>query len=144
MSPDGRWLAYQSDESGRAEIYIRPFPNVNTARFKISTDGGTRPAWARNGRELFYMAGISPGPVSLTAVLVQAGSTLTAGRPQKLFEGQYFGTRGFLGRPYDVASDGRRFLMIKDQSGERTSTPSELVVVLNFFDELNRLAPPNR
>jgi hypothetical protein len=96
-----------------------------------------------DGRELFYVSGISPGPVNLTAVAVQAGTTFTAGRPQKLFEGRYFGTAGFVGRPYDVAPDGRRFLMIKDQAGERTSDPSGLVVVLNFFDELKRLAPAN-
>ncbi len=55
VSPNGRWLAYQSDESGSAEIYVRPFPNVGDNRTKISTGGGTRPAWARNGRELFYL-----------------------------------------------------------------------------------------
>ena len=54
VSPDGRWLAYQSNESGREEVYVRPFPNVETARRQVSTGGGTRPLWSRNGRELFY------------------------------------------------------------------------------------------
>ena len=56
ISPDGRWLAYQSDESGQFEIYVRPFPDVNSGRWQISTGGGTRPLWARRGRELFYVA----------------------------------------------------------------------------------------
>src|SRR5262249_1423775 len=68
ISPDGRWLAYQSDESGRHEVFVRPFPNVEAGRWQISTDGGTRPAWSRRSDELFYLDGND----QLTAVRVQA------------------------------------------------------------------------
>jgi Tol biopolymer transport system component len=140
ISPDGRWLAYQSNESGRVEIFVRPFPNVNSAKFLVSTDGGTHPLWARNGRELFYLTGTRPGGVAVMAVPIQPGATLTAGRPQKLFEGPYLATISTVARPYDVSAGGR-FLMIKDPSRDESSGPSSFVILLNFFDELKRLAP---
>jgi len=86
ISPDGRWVAYQSNESGRPEVYARPFPDVNSGRWQISTDGGMRPLWARNGRELFYLT--STGGVM--SVAVEEGSGFTVGRPTKLFEGRYY------------------------------------------------------
>jgi serine/threonine-protein kinase len=86
LSPDGRWLAYQSDESGRAEIYVRPFPDVDAGRWQVSTGGGVQVAWARSGRELFYRNG-----AALLAVPVQTGTGFVAGTPKALFEGQYVG-----------------------------------------------------
>ena len=86
FSPDGRYLAYQSNESGRIEVYVRPFPQVDSGRWQISTAGGTRPAWARNGRELFYLDASN----TLTAVPVQtSGSTFSAGKPAKVFDAKY-------------------------------------------------------
>ena len=85
LSPNGRWLAYESNESGRYEIYVRPFPNVTAGRWQVSTSGGTRPLWARNGQELFYE---SMG--ALMRVPVTTGSTFAAGTPSKLFDAPYF------------------------------------------------------
>jgi serine/threonine-protein kinase len=131
LSPDGRWLAYQSNESGQNQIYVRPFPNVDAGRWQISTSGGTRPAWARNGRELFYLDTVN----AMTAVPVQATSTFNAGTPKKLFDGRDFAATAAV-RDYDVSLDGQRFLMIKDP----TSTPS-MVVVVNWSEELKARVP---
>jgi len=138
ISPDGRWLAYQSDESGRDEIYVRPFPDAERGRWQISTGGGNRPLWARSGKELFYLA---PG-VAMMSVAVEGGSTFRAGNPTRLFEGRYFMTAGTAGRTYDVSPDGRRFLMVKVGDGsDQTAAPASLVVVQNWFEELKRLVP---
>jgi serine/threonine protein kinase/Tol biopolymer transport system component len=129
ISPDGQWLAYESTESGRSEVYVRPFPNVNSGRFPISTAGGSKPVWAPNGRELFYL----DGDGHMTAVPVQTTGAFTRGAPKKLFTTRYFGTNA---RNYDVSRDGQKFLMIKELSGAATpATP--INVVLNWFEELN-------
>ena len=85
VSPDGRWVAYQSNESGEYEVYVRPFPQVDGGRWQVSTGGGARPAWARNGRELFYLVGSG----RMMAVPIQPGATFAAGNPQLLFDGRY-------------------------------------------------------
>jgi eukaryotic-like serine/threonine-protein kinase len=132
FSPDGHWVAYVSDESGRYEIYVVPFPGPG-GRFIISTEGGNRPRWSLDGRELFYQNG-----KKMIAVDVQvAGSTFHAGKPQVLFEGDY--------RPYfDVSADGKRFLMMKGVSEGARPPADRVTVVLNWFDELRRRAPANR
>jgi eukaryotic-like serine/threonine-protein kinase len=136
ISPDGRFLAYHSNESGPPQVFVRPFPNVDTGgRWQISTDGGTRPAWAHNGRELFYMD--SNG--AMMAVPIQTTPTFSAGNPTKLFEGQWF--RGQSGRTYDVAKDGR-FLMIKDAvTNEQGSAAATMTVVVNWVEELKQKLP---
>jgi eukaryotic-like serine/threonine-protein kinase len=134
ISPDGRWIAYESDESGLPEIYVRPFPEINGGRWQISVGGGTRPAWSRNGRELFYY--IHPG--KLMGVSIQPGSIFTASNPQVIFEGEYL--EPVAGRNYDVSPDGKRFLMIKGAQLDKAATPNQLVVVLNWTEELKRLA----
>jgi len=134
ISPDGRWLVYQSNESGRAEIYVRPFPDVGSGRWQISTDGGTRPVWARTGRELFYY--IPPG--TIMAVPIELRPSFDAGTPRALFTADY--PAQLAHRPYDVSPDGQRFLMIKAVSGE-AAPPPQLVVVQHFDDELRRLVP---
>jgi serine/threonine-protein kinase len=135
MSPDGRWLAYESNESGRPEVYVRPFPQVDTGRWQISTAGGTRPLWARNGRELFYVA---PGGM-LMSVSIQPGPTFSFGNALSVVDvSEYYLPAA--GRSFDISPDGRRFLMIKDveqQSG------AQINVVLNWFEELQRLVPIN-
>ena len=109
ISPDGQWLAYQSNETGQFETYVRPFPDANSGRWQISTSGGTRPLWARSGKELFYL-----GPSgAVMSVGVEGGSTFRAGSPTPLFEGPYFMNAQQKGRTYDVSPDGQRFLMIK-------------------------------
>jgi serine/threonine-protein kinase len=135
VAPGGRWLAYQSNESGRAEIYVRPFPDVDGTRIQVSTNGGTRPTWSRDGRELFYY--LPPGIVH--AVAVQTGATFKAGRPEVLFTGQYATPQ--VGRVYDVSPDGRRILLIKRGASEDQGEARQLVVVVNWFEELKNLAP---
>lgn len=137
LSPDGRHFAYQSNESGRPEIYVRPYPKVNDGRWQISNGGGTRPAWARNGREVFY---IDAGG-TLTTVPVQAsGATFTAGTPATVFATKYETLVNV--RNYDVSADGRRFLMIKaDPRLSDRADRSNVVVVLNWLAELNARVP---
>jgi WD40-like Beta Propeller Repeat len=123
ISPDGRYIAYQSNESGRDEIYVRPFPRVNDGRWQVSTGGGTRPAWARSGRELFYVDLAN----TLTAVSVQTSeATFATGTPVKLFETAYAGSLSSP-REYDVAPNGQRFLMLKENAArDRNATPGAL------------------
>ena len=129
LSPDGRWLAYQSDESGRPEIYVRPFPDLG-GKFAISTDGGSEPLWSRDGRELFYRNGDQ-----MMAVTIATGSMLTAGTARVVFTGHYqISDTGVAG--YDISSDGR-FLMIESKAPQAAT---RINVVLNWFEELERLA----
>jgi len=132
LSADGQWIAYQSNESGRDEIYVHPFPSVGAGRWQISTEGGTRPVWARNGRELYYL----DGRLRLVAVPVRPGATFTSGTPAILFE--LPSTPTATARSYDVAPDGR-FLVIKFPHSDKSSTAPTLNVVLNWSDELERL-----
>jgi len=108
VSPDGRWLAYASDESGRVEVYVHPFPNTGDARWQISSEGGSGPAWAHSGRELFYVS----LDQQMMSVDVLPGSTFIAGDRRALFSLQPFS--GALNtRAYDVAPDDDRFVMIR-------------------------------
>ena len=133
FSPDGRWLAYQSDESGRQEIYVRPFPGPG-GKWQISSEGGTEPVWARNGRELFYRDGDK-----MMAAAIETKPRLAPGKPKLLFEVQYETSPYSFLSNYDVSPDGQRFLMIKES--EKESAAAQLNVVLNWSDELRRLAP---
>ena len=126
LSPDGRWLAYQSDESGRPEIYVTSFPGPG-GKWQISTEGGDSARWGRDGREIFYRKG-----KKLFRVAVSTSSSFSASRPEVLFEGDY-------GDGWDVAADGKRFLMIKDETAE--TAPKNLNLVLNWFEDLKRRAP---
>ena len=141
VSPDGRWLAYQSNGSGRDEIYIRPFPNVTNGQWQVSTAGGTRPLWARNGQELFFLAldgALMRVPLQATDV------TWGAGPPARLFAGQFFapvGTTVNNGRTYDVSPDGQRFLMIKGPDRDQAAELPGLVVIEHLDEELKRIAP---
>jgi serine/threonine-protein kinase len=132
VSPDGRWLAYESNSSGSFEIYVRPFPNVGGGQWQISTAGGRQPLWARSGKELFYLG--SDG--ALLRVAVEAsGATWNAGASMKLLDGRYYTGIGS-GRAYDVSPDGQRFLMVKEQA-----SAAQINVVVNWFEELKRLVP---
>jgi eukaryotic-like serine/threonine-protein kinase len=131
ISSDGRWLAYESNESTRSEVYVRPFPDVDAGRWPISSAGGSSPLWAPNGRELFYIdaAGF------LSVVAVQTSPTFTRGNPRKLLNTRYFVAGG---RTYDVSRDGHKFLMIKDApaAGGVSAARPAMTVVLNWFEEL--------
>jgi Tol biopolymer transport system component len=138
ISPDGRWLAYEANDSGRFEIYVRPYPDVNRGLWQVSTGGGTRPLWSRNGQELFYLSPTG----ALMRVGVERGSAWAAGTPTKLLDEGYFSVPGGnLGRTYDISPDGQRFLMIK--AGGANQAPPQIVVVQNWLEELKRLVPVN-
>jgi Tol biopolymer transport system component len=128
LSADGRWLAYQSDESGRHEIYVRPFPRVNDGKWLVSRAGGLSPAWSRSGRELFYLIGST-----LMAVPIQPGpgATLEVGVPAPLFDGPFDAGANNL----EVSPDGASFIMIEaDPSARHT----QIDVVLHWADDLTR------
>jgi eukaryotic-like serine/threonine-protein kinase len=135
FSPNGRYIAYQSDESGRLEIYVRPFPRIDNGRWQVSTAGGTRPVWARSGRELFYLDASN----ALTAVPVGiSGPTISIGTPARLFDTRYAEPNP--SRHYDVSADGRRFLMLKaSETGDPNATPVSMVLVEHWFEELKQL-----
>ncbi len=133
LSPDGRWLAYRSNVSGRPEIYVTPNPGPG-GKVMISTDGGISPAWAPSGQELFYR---NREEDRLMVVDIVTEPELRPGKPRVLFEGPYERDQAF-GRNYDVSSDGQRFVMIKPPE---ESVPQQINVVLNWFDELKRLVP---
>ena len=138
FSPDGRWLAYASDESGRREIYVRPYPGPG-GKWQISTEGGTEPVWNRNGRELFYRIGDK-----MMAVDINAQSGFTAGKPRQLFERHYLPNPILNARPnYDVSPDGQRFLMVKPVEQEQAAG-TQINVVLNWTEELKRLVPTGK
>ncbi|MBI4264560.1 MAG: serine/threonine-protein kinase [Acidobacteria bacterium] len=139
VSPDGRWLAYESNESGQFEIYVRPFPEVERGRWQVSNAGGTRAGWARSGRELFFWS--LDG--QMMAVPVQTAGTFSAGRPEALFEGSQYALFDYPARPgrnYDVTADGQRFLAI-EVLGAQSGGRAEALVIQNWVDQLRRLAP---
>ena len=128
VSPDGRWMAYVSNESGADEVYVRPFPDVASAKWQVSVSGGTMPVWARNGRELFYLNGKG----EMTSLALVPGPGFSVGQPKVLFSASPFVIGNNAG-VYDVSPDGRRFVMIRPATG---AGESELVVVQNWFEEL--------
>jgi eukaryotic-like serine/threonine-protein kinase len=127
LSPDTRWIAYQSNESGPDEIYVRPFPAVATGRWQVSTHGGRLPTWSADGRELFYLA-----DNTMMAVPVQGTPSFRTGTPVKLFQVPPASTPPM--RYYDVTRDGQRFLLIKNPPASVTAA-SNIVVVLNWIHE---------
>jgi len=143
LSPDGRWMAYQSNESGQNDIYVRPFPNVNDGRWQISNaaSGSMTPAWSRNTNELFYVQFSASGNPAMMVAEYSGEPTFVLGARRELFDGSAYFTTGAAGRAYDVSADGDRFLMIApiDQAGE--SSAPQINVVLNWFEELKRLVP---
>jgi hypothetical protein len=133
LSPDGGWLAYTSDESGRTEVYVQPFPEPGGKKL-VSTEGGSEPRWNPNGRELFYRNG-----GGLWSVAISTEPAFRAAKPVLLFEGEY--ELDAWSSSYDVAPDGRRFVMIRRGEDADTPAPQQLNVVLNWFQELKRLVP---
>jgi Tol biopolymer transport system component len=140
VSPDGRWIAYQSNESGQVEVYVDAYPGPGP-RFQVSTDGGASPIWRADGRELFYVrptAGARPlqageVEVSIMAVAVTTQPKLTFGTPRQLFVGRY--SMNAPARGYDVTGDGQRFLML--QARERApDVVTAMTVVQNWITEL--------
>jgi len=136
VSPDGNWMAYNSNLSGRYEIYVERYPQLGN-RQTISTGGGRLPLWSRDGRELFF--GSLDGR-QMFAVSVQAGTTLDPGRPQVLFEVAMLPVQR-AARPYDIGPDGRFVVIRSGQADVDGGTASKLILVRNWFEELKRLVP---
>ncbi|HEY7614318.1 MAG TPA: protein kinase [Gemmatimonadales bacterium] len=129
VSPDGRWLAYASEESGDREIYVRPFPDAGSARWQVSAAGGTDPVWSRNGRELFYISATN----EMMSVEVAPGKAFSISPPKALFSTAPYSQVGPV-LSFDVHPDGR-FLMLRETTpAER----SELILVQNWLGEMKQ------
>jgi len=135
ISPDGRWMAYTSNESGRNEIYVQPYPGPG-GKWQISTDGGMDVRWTANGRELTYRNGNK-----MMATDIATQPAFSAGKPRMLFEGPYVPSSQ-LASFYDVSGDGQRFLMLKPT--EQAQATTQIVVVQNWFEELKQKVPTGR
>jgi len=128
LSPDGRWLAYVSEESGQPEVYVRPFPNTNAARWQVSTGGGVQPLWAHSGDELFYRAGSG----DVVAVQVTRQPTFALGERQVLFAGANYLVETPYHRHYDITPDDQRFVMVRSS----VKATGEMVLALGWVDEM--------
>jgi serine/threonine-protein kinase len=132
LSPDGKWIAYQSDETGRTEIFVRPFPDTDAGKRQVSSGGGVAPLWSRDGRELFYL---SSGD-DMMAVRVAPGAMLDTGDPTVLFHvrRELLAPEATYYTPWDVAADGR-FLMVRGAGGDE-GEPGAIVVAEHWVEEL--------
>jgi serine/threonine-protein kinase len=139
LSPDGRFMAFESDiTDGRLEVFVRPFPNVDAAQFKVSIDGGEEPLWSPDGKAIFYLAN---GKLMAVPAAIRS-ERLELGKPAALFDvSPYF--FGGLGRNYDIAPDGQRFVMIKNLDDRRNGL-SPIAIVLNWTEELRTRLPASR
>jgi len=132
LSPDGRWLAYASNESGRNEVLVQSFPEPG-GRTQLSTSGGIEPVWSRDGRELFYLNGDA-----MMAVEIRTSPTFTVSAPRMLFEGRYVPSPNAVAS-YDVSADGQRSLRVQPMHPDPPT--DQIQVGLNWFEELKRLVP---
>ena len=143
VSPDGRWLTYVSNETGRDEVYVRAFPGAGDKR-QISTAGGFNPAWSRNGRKLVFLAPIEPPRPGVSMQLMEAevtlGTSFTATSPRRLFEAPFSAD---VARTYDLTPDAGRFIFTRETYPPSTSEPREMQVIENWFGELRRRVPAN-
>ena len=133
ISPDGQWMAYTSTESGRYEVYVRPFPEANKGRWTVSTNGGTDPLWSGDRQELLYWA-----DDALMVVPVQTTPLFRFGTPKELFQRTPARTTvfGLTRIPWNISPDGQKFLMLKESSPRRG--PSKINIILNWFEELKQ------
>jgi len=136
ISPDGAWMAYTSTESGKIEIYIRPFPDAGKGKWQVSSNGGDSPLWSSDGRELFYHSGDAA-----MAVPVETDKQFKYGTPTVLF-------RRYIARPsapgfalWDISPDGKRFLMLKEAKPTTIEGPRKINVVVNWIEELKQKVP---
>ncbi|MCH8946954.1 MAG: PD40 domain-containing protein, partial [Acidobacteria bacterium] len=139
FSPDGRWIAYGSNESGRPEIYVRPYPGPG-GKWQVSTNGGRFPRWTKKGRELIYREGANRW---LAVPVTAEGDSFRSGKPQLLFEGNFVSI-GFQSN-YDVSRDGRQFILFqRGEEEEQEQDRSHLTFIFNWFDEVRRLVPTGK
>ena len=128
VSPDGRWLAYKSNESGVSEIYVRPFPDAGSARWQVSTAGGSDPVWSHSGKELFYRGAQD----AMMAVAVRPGATFAAEQPKMLFSTASYVPVAPV-QSFDVSPDDKRFVFLRETSPNERN---ELIVVQHWTEEL--------
>ena len=139
ISPDGQWIAYQAIPSGRFEVYVQPFPDLDEGKWMVSADGGTRPLWAPDGRELFFL---DPDG-RLMVVAMDTDDGVRPGIPEVLTHDLFLPAGP--GRNYDIAPDGQRFLVIREgRLADTPSTAPRVVLVQNWLRELQRLTSPPR
>jgi serine/threonine protein kinase len=140
ISPDGRWMAYSCDESGQFQIYVRPYPEVNSGKWQVSTDGGVTPLWSPDGRELFYRSGNE-----FMAIRVNTEPSFSFETPNLLFQGNYVIPGVVFLSNWDISPDGKRFLMIKPATAAGSETtsmgPRKINIVINWFEELKQRVP---
>jgi Tol biopolymer transport system component len=122
FSPDGRFVAYSSDQSGAWEIYVQPFPNASDGKWMVSNGGGVEPRWSRDGRELFYFSG-----QTLTALPVTLRPTFSSGAPVKLFDAPVLAGYTSDSHRWQVAPDGKRFLLLV-KAGNNQGAPLDVIV----------------
>lgn len=140
VSPDGRWIAYESNESGTDEVYVRPFPAVQSGLWAVSHGGGRQPLWSHDGRELFFRT--PDGGVMVVPVHRPGRSGFSAGTSAAAFGAKYYvGSAGLVGRTYDVSADAKQFLMIKADDAQGGVARPSLVVVQNWVEELKQKLP---
>ena len=139
FSPDGRWFAYTSDESGGNEVYVRPFPGPG-GKWQISTGEGYLPKWSRNGKELFYRTRDSK---IMAVTYTASGDSFHADKPQLWSPGQ-FTDRGRGTYNFDVHPDGKRFAVLKAPGAEQAAAVNHVSFIFNFFDELRRKVPTGK
>jgi len=137
FSPDGRWLAYQSNEGGGAEVYVRPFPGPG-GKWQISTGGGRYAAWSRAGKELFYQA--DDGSIWVATYVVE-GNSFRADKPRERSPERILPLWTAI-RAFDIHPDGERLAVLRTPAEDTVVKRDHVVLMLNFFDELRRLAPP--
>ena len=136
ISPDGRWIAYTSNESARSDVYVRPFPDIESGKWQVSTNGGDSPLWSPDGTELFY---IIEG--NFMVVPLETEPAFKPGKPEVLFSGPYVSGVGE-GTPWDIHPDGDRFLMMKESGSDTTGGgPRRINVFLNWDEELKQRVP---
>jgi len=138
VSPDGRWLVYQSNISGRQEVYVAPYPDASSARWPVSTGGGRQPLWSRDGRELFYVA---PDGVLMGVQVKTIDSTWAATSPMKVLEPGYWSRDALIGRQYDISPDGKRFLVVTPS--RVAADPPDLVVEQHWLEALKASVSSN-
>ncbi len=143
FSPDGRWMAYSSDETGRQEVYVRPFPDGEPVH-RVSTAGGVAPLWSSDGQKLFYR-NYEGATQYVMVVDVKTDPTFTRNQPRTLFEASSGGpgalSSTYPNRSYDLAPDGQRFVMIADPPQLELQPVTSIHVVQNWFEELKRRVP---
>ena len=142
LSPDERWMAYVVTDSHTPQVFVTPFPDVKASRTLVTPAGGSQPRWARDGRALFY-TGLDG---TLMSVTIDPKAPIRIGRPVQVLTTAYYGGNTMLSRTgtYDVASDGLRFLMLKDVDDAKVARRTQIVVVRNWIEELKRLVPVGR